>query len=480
VDTAEADFGADEEEIDVAAPVKSFFDSVLDEYVLCLDPVAFIRRSDKTAFGPGQFDARHNPAVNRIEKLASRYKDHAAKYAMARDVIERAEGMCYRPGNKDNVVDGRFNMWTDPGVSPLDGKPAIFIEHLRYLIPNERERIIFANWLAHLVQHPEEKIMWAVLIVGLEGTGKSWLGYMLRKMLGDANVVMVENDDPIGDTFNGWTENRRLGFIHELAPDPKIDLVARVKGTITEAHVWVNEKYIKRHRVENMCHLLAVTNHETSVKMLRSNRRWFVIRAADDPVGIGPNGEPTPECNAYYKKLFDAIGPVTDPTPTDEVRRILGWLSKRDVSKFDISIAPESETKHEIADAGTNLIAGQVAQLYRSQSEPFQKDRTLVTPGEVVACIDVGKAYRDNLQGALALVSAAMIDLGCRKVTDLVRVGKGDRTRLWSTTRAFGIKYRAMDDLAVAAIYKRECAAAEKRAAKGRAEQTAADFGAGA
>lgn len=457
---------------------KARFARVLDEYVLCLDPVAFIRRADKVALGPGQFDARYNPIVNFIPGLATRYRDHAAKFAMGRDLIERVDGMCYRPGG-DSICEHRFNMWVDPQIDPLDGKPTIFLEHMNYLIPDQREREILLDWLAWLVQHPDQKIMFAVLIVGYEGTGKSWLGYMLRKLFGDSNVAMVENEDPIGDTFNGWTENKRLGFIHELAPDPKIDLVSRVKGIITESHIWVNEKYIKRHRSENQCHLLAVTNHETSVRMLRSNRRWFVIRAADDPMHIGAEGEPTPECSAYYKRLFDAIGPNNDLTPTAEVRRILRWLQQRDVSKFAIAVAPPTETKHEMADTVANGIASQVAELYRAQVEPF-KNRTLVTPAEVVACIDVGRQYRrddpNRTLGSLALASAAMSDLGCRKVTDLVRIGGGDRARLWATTRALGKKYKAMNDADVVAIYKAERAKADKAAKAEAIKTAAADF----
>ena len=97
------------------------------------------------------------------------------------------------------------------------GDPKIFLEHMRYLIPDERERKLLLDWLAWLVQHPDQKIMYAVLIVGLERTGKSWLGYMLRKLLGDSNVAMVGDEDPVGDTFNGWTENKLLGVVHELA-----------------------------------------------------------------------------------------------------------------------------------------------------------------------------------------------------------------------------------------------------------------------
>lgn len=510
IDTPEADFGDDEpepltgEDAENAAKgeaqqaeLKSAakeWRGVLDAHVLCLNPVAFIKHDDKVALGPGQIDAAYNSLVNRLGKkqCPARYRDHAAKLAIGTpNGIKKVDGMCYRPGRSEICIDKvqrpdkpprqveLFNMWIDPCVKPLDGDPAIFRKHMRYLIPNQRERILFLDWLSSLVQHPNEKIMYAVLIVGLERTGKSWLGYMLRKLLGDANVAMVGDEDPIGDTFNGWTENKLLGIVHELAPNPKVDLVARVKPIITEPTIQVNEKYIKRHRAENATHILAISNHDTAVRMLRNNPRWLVIRAADDPFGVDENGEATPKFDAYYKLLWDSIGPMDDPTPTDEVRRIKRWLLGRDVSKFIRSIAPATETRHEIADAAGTNVANQVNGLYRERAAPFLPDRTLVTPSELVDCLDVSRErdLKDNPLAVLNLVTSAMTALGCRKVTDLVRIGGGSRSRLWSVNRKLADKYKDMDDAAVAAIYKCERADAGVKAKAEAAEQAAQDFG---
>jgi hypothetical protein len=53
--------------------------------------------------------------------------------------------------------------------------------------------------------------MFALLIVDDGGTGKGWIGYMLRVLFGDQNVAMIESDDPVKDMFNGWTLTRARG-----------------------------------------------------------------------------------------------------------------------------------------------------------------------------------------------------------------------------------------------------------------------------
>jgi hypothetical protein len=115
------------------------------------------------------------------------------------------------------------------------------------------------------------------------GTGKGWIGYMLRVLLGDQNVAMIESDDPVKDMFNGWTLNRQLGFIHELMPDRRVDLASRLKGVITESHFWVNEKFIARYRAENRTNLFCCSNHRDVLKIARKDRRWLVVQGASDP-----------------------------------------------------------------------------------------------------------------------------------------------------------------------------------------------------
>jgi hypothetical protein len=243
---ASEDFGEDELE-GFAAPAGPLaeYREQLTRFIYCLDPPSFIRRADKRMISEKSFNGRYAPLVNRIPKLEARYKDNAPKLAISQSELERIDGTCYRPGEPE-VCDNLFNMWQDPKIEPLPESPKIFLQHMSYLIPDQRECELALNWLAWCVQKPSEKQMFALLIVDDGGTGNGWIGYMLRVLFGDENVAMIESDDPVKDMFNGWTLNRQLGFIHELVPDRRVDLASRLKGVITEAHIWVNEKFIAR------------------------------------------------------------------------------------------------------------------------------------------------------------------------------------------------------------------------------------------
>ena len=52
--------------------------------------------------------------------------------------------------------------------------------------------------------------MYAILIIGRGGTGKSWLGKLMERLFGADNVVLISEEDVVTCTFNGFSENKRL------------------------------------------------------------------------------------------------------------------------------------------------------------------------------------------------------------------------------------------------------------------------------
>jgi hypothetical protein len=449
---ASEDFGDDEPEqfTAPAGPLTEFCEH-LAGFRYCLDPPSFIRRGDKRMISEKSFNGRYAPLVNRIPKLETRYKDNASKLAISQSVLERIDGTCYRPGEPD-ICGNLLNMWQDPKIESLPDMPRIFLEHMDYLIPDQRERELALNWLAWCVQKPSEKQMFALLIVDDGGTGKGWIGYMLRVLFGDQNVAMIESDDPVKDMFNGWTLNRQLGFIHEVVPDRRVDLASRLKGVITEAHIWVNEKFIARFRAENRTNLFCCSNHRDALKIARRDRRWLVVQGASDPFGVDDNGETTTKTTRYYERLFGCLG--TPEVPGDEVRRIKGWLMTRDLSMYNgKGLAPQTEMKVEVADNQHTDIEQTVLEAHRDRTGPFVG--TLCTAADVVDKLEF--SFEDNQQG-LAMVSKAMREAGCRKLDGTnrqIRVD-GKQVRLWALSKKLAAEYSAREPAALAELYKRQ------------------------
>lgn len=438
------------------------FKAALASYIACIKPPIFIHRARREMISEKQFDYRFNPVVNAYlenKKGMERYRDHAAKLALATTGLERVDGMCYRPG--EDVIcagprgDRLFNMWIDPKIEPLDGEPSIIVEHFDYLIPDPTERKLVLDFIAWIFQHPTEKLMFALLIVDHGGTGKSWIGLLLRVLLGRENIKLLSDDDPVKDMFNGYSENKQVVVCNEASPDGKANILPRFKGVITEDTLQVNEKFIPRHEIENRSNVIAFSNHPEALKTTRTDRRWAMTRGADDPFGVSDSGEGTKQTTAYYNCLFDCIG--TPEMPGDEARRFLGWLKRRDLSKFDgKSIAARTDTKDELADNQLTQLEWGVIEAHRTQRGPF-KGVTLIAAGDVLDGLNL--RYNGDELAALTAVGKALYAGGCRRVGPQLYID-GARVRLWATSKTLATQYAKLTKEKLKALY---CGQAKKR-----------------
>ena len=430
---------------DELSPEDKFL-AALAEYIGCVKPFSFIRRRDKELIAPNSFDMKHNRIVNDIDGVGTgkgaKYTDRAAKYAMASYALQVVDTITYRPDGAP-IIDDKFNMWTDPGIKPLPGKPTIFLDHINYLIPNERERKLLLQWLAWIVQHPEEKVMYAILIIGRGGTGKSWLGKVMERLFGADNVVLISEENVVTGIFNGFSQNKRLVFLHETPPKQMEVLLDKVKGLITETHLHIRLMRQDYFKAENLANLLAVSNEDVAIKL--TNRRWAVIRAADDP--YAPDG--SADHKAYYSRLFQVV--PKDGTITDEVRRVLSYLRNYDLADFDPLVAPLTGAKQEASESGDDgLVQARVANAYRDHAGPFRFN--------LLTAEDVAKHVRASNDKTL---TEAMQEVGCRKLRrpvgrDVQVTIDRARPRLWAINAAVAKHRATTDGDELVSLYKAE------------------------
>jgi hypothetical protein len=99
------------------------------------------------------------------------------------DALIIAERIEFLPGQEEvthDVDDCRvLNLWRPPEWKEDDsaGEPKLFLEHLAYLLDNDQTAVEHVlNFIAHLVQRPQERVGHALLITSdAKGIGKSSL-----------------------------------------------------------------------------------------------------------------------------------------------------------------------------------------------------------------------------------------------------------------------------------------------------------------
>ena len=396
--------------------------------------------------------------------------DDAHRKAIKSKLIKRYHGIGFRPIDvRSFKVDGQsvFNLFKPHTIEEMEGLPLILIEHLRYLIPDVASRQHFVNWLAWLVQYPDKKLMHAALLLGKKGTGKSVIGELMKVILGKHNCSEPSRKR-VASEFNGWLANKLLVIIHELREKGARGLYDELKEYITQGTTSINLKGIEAHEVDNFSAFLTITNHDDAIPIDDNERRYLVIRCADDP----RFGKGTDQSREYYDRLFACIG--TSDAPGDEARKFLRFLRARDLSKYNgQGPAPETEAKADMVEASLNSVERFVREKLEVREWPLC--------GPIISPVDVLNELPFDLDKAnrtIGNVEAALREIGARPLKEYKQLRtKTGRKRLWalegSTVRDI-VKTKSHKD--VTAIYDAMTAARQATEGQADAEEARAEL----
>jgi len=245
----------------------------------CANPVAFIEVERREFLSKEAFAMLYTPLCNRAaeethdEKVIKRFRDNPVKWAVQSSGLRRVRGTCYEPGGPDFNADGFFNMYLDSKIEPLEEVPEFFLDHMNYLIPDDRERELFLKSCAWLFQHPMKKLGFGVLLVGDKGTGKSWIGRMFQGLMGRENALKVSEQEAITAKFNALLKYRRLIWVDEVRPDDKTNLVNALAYVISEPDIKIEPKGVDPFNVPNYTATMGASNFRDALGIDPDDRR---------------------------------------------------------------------------------------------------------------------------------------------------------------------------------------------------------------
>jgi hypothetical protein len=200
-------------------------------------------------------------------------------------------------------------------------------DHLKNILPNDWQALL--HWMAHNVQKPGQKILWAPIIKGIQGDGKSTLARIMGAAMGQHNVRMIATEEMQSD-FNGWAEGACVGVLEEIRikGHNRHDAMNKLKPLVTNEKISVVRKGQDGRNIPNNTNYMALTNHEDALILDADDRRWgvFFTRFKTRQEMIDATG------TSYWEKLNNAINNA------EGVLR--GWLLEVDLAKFDARDAP--------------------------------------------------------------------------------------------------------------------------------------------
>lgn len=208
-------------------------------------------------------------------------------------IIRRISGLTFDPSTQDLMVDTpqgvKINQWRGFGVDPspqmvLDEEIEPFLEYVRTILGDEkpeRAEWILA-WSADMLQRPHEKPGTALVLVGPQGAGKTFLGeQVLGKIIGGGHYVQMNSIESLTSKFNSIADNKLFIQCDEAMHSYQKDVASKLKSIITDESVTIEPKGINSYKKPNHMHFLFTSNEEHSALFIDPSpheRRYTVLK----------------------------------------------------------------------------------------------------------------------------------------------------------------------------------------------------------
>jgi hypothetical protein len=406
----------DSEDYDNSAAKGAMFDT----YCYVLDVKRFVDLRNMHLLDKEQFNASNadvGPVFSSTKCAASVYLNAISQRRLFRRLT-------YRPGqswlvNEDGVT--AVNTWQPATLKPwpepvTDEDVGKWLAHLEYLVPNRRERETIIRWCAYLVQHPERKINWAVLMGGGQGIGKDLAFQPLLKIIGSQNVAQI-NAATIAGGYTDWAHGKKLVVVEEMHTFERKDTMNRLKPFIAAPpdELRINIKYTPQFQVPNILCMLLFTNLNDALGLEDDDRRFFVVWS-----------DAVPRDEKYYVGLVNWY-------QDGGYEKIARWLADVDLPDFEAGgRAPMTAAKEDMRKASLPILNAWLEECLLDEVGPFARE--LIALEDVMAAMPsyVAKTRPTKEKIANILKRLGAVPLGQVRLSENHPFTGTDRLRLWA------------------------------------------------
>jgi hypothetical protein len=325
-------------------------------------------------------------------------------YKHTRKVREQA----YLPG-EPRFVGERLNLWSASGLKPIEGDCRLIRTLIASLFPDEKERAHVLDVLAFHVANPGVKITHALMITGIQGSGKNTLfDHILRPIVAPGNLRVISGEALLS-RFNSELVDVQVLVIDEVVHRDGWLVANAMKPLITDDTILAEAKGVNRRNASTPRLMVILSNDRTPLPIEASDRRNWISTFGSSNLSAD-----------FYSDLHAAL--------EHEVPAFYAELLQRDVSSFKPKAAPPiTEAKQDLQAAVRPPLERQLREMIEDMRGPFACN--LVMPQAVI--------YELRLAGHTLVTEQAVIkglkDVGARSLGQLPpRTHWTGRPRCWA------------------------------------------------
>lgn len=305
-----------------------------------------------------------------------------------------------------------LNTYQPPAFSAAEGDTAPFLDLVARLFDGEEDAIrFFLDWIAYQIQHPGQKLPYAITLVGGPDIGKSLLGRMVAELIGVRNTIHLRASDLVAK-HNDCFLAARLGILDDL--DRMSPIVARAfKRLVTGDQIWIEPKHAKGFSIPNVMSFLAFARRREDVTVEEADKHNWVVVSNATPLDYHEAGE--------LLAWFLGEGRC----------HVLHALMDRDLTEFSPHAPPPAQPGHaELAAMSRSPTEDYLREALEGGMAPLEKD--------IVVLNDVFDFLRTerNMITTVTEVRKALVALGAVRLGQKRLFGPdGPKPNVWAIRR---------------------------------------------
>lgn len=185
----------------------------------------------------------------------------------------------FLPGQTDTDV---LNLWTGWATEPKHGECEAWKELVEDIVCGGDAELFdwLCHWFANIVREPMEKSLTALVVVGVEGAGKSLMLNYFGQILGPAYVTVTKEEHIVG-RFNSHMGSTLLLHSEEALYGGDKKHAGIIRSLITDPVHMFEQKGVDARKVRNYLRLVLTSNDMYAAPARPNDRRYTVIDMGD-------------------------------------------------------------------------------------------------------------------------------------------------------------------------------------------------------